>query len=86
MTQKGSMITDMFTNNLEHCVHACMVVYMYLFFVMTGQNISNDGDKGVQICISPTFISGNKSLACINAGCTLGTMTVARTGETLLFH
>ena len=23
---------------------------------MTGQNISNDGDKGVKICTSPTFI------------------------------
>ena len=33
-----------------------MVVYMYLIFVMTGQNISDDGDKGVQICLSPTFI------------------------------
>ena len=50
------MITDTFTNNLGHCVHARVVVYMYLIFVMTGQNISNDGDKGVQICISPTFI------------------------------
>ena len=47
--QKGSI-------NLGHCVHAHMVVYMYLIFVMTGQNISNDGDKSVQICISPTFI------------------------------
>ena len=46
------MITDSFTIN----VHARVVVYMYLIFVMTGQNISNDGDKGVQICISPTFI------------------------------
>ena len=36
-------------------MHARVVVYMYLIFVMTGQNISNDGDKGVQICISPTF-------------------------------
>ena len=45
------MITDTFTIN----VNACMVVYMYLIFVMTGQNISNDGDNGVQICISPTF-------------------------------
>ena len=32
-----------------HCVHARLVVYMYLIFVMTGQNIS-------AICISPTFI------------------------------
>ena len=46
------MITDTFTIN----VHARVVMYMYLIFVMTGQNISNDGDKGAQICISPTFI------------------------------
>ena len=32
-----------------HCVHARVVVYMYLIFVMTGQNI-------YAICISPTFI------------------------------
>ena len=44
-------------------MHARVVVYMYLIFVMTGQNIS-------AICISPTFLSLNKSLACINAGCT----------------
>ena len=62
--QKGSMI-----RHVGHCVHARVVVYMYLIFVMTGQNIS-------AICISPTFIepsvrlSLNKSLACINAGCT----------------
>ena len=37
-------------------VHARVVVYMYLIFVMTGQNISNDGNKGVQFCISPAFI------------------------------
>ena len=54
--QKGSMITDTFTINLGHCVHTRLNVYMYLIYVMTGQNISNDGDKGVQICISPTFI------------------------------
>ena len=54
--QKGSMITVTFTINLGHCVHARVVVYMYLIFVMTGQNISNDGGKGVQICIRPTFI------------------------------
>ena len=35
------MITDTFTIN----VHAHVVMYMYLIFVMTGQNISNDGDK-----------------------------------------
>ena len=50
------MITDTFTINLRHCVHARMVVYMYLIFVMNGQNTSNDWDKGVQICMSPTFI------------------------------
>ena len=54
--QKGSMITVTFTINLGQCVHARVDVYMYLIFVMTGQNISDDGDKGVQICISPTFI------------------------------
>ena len=32
-------------------VHARVVVYMYLLFVMNGQNVSNDSDKGVQICI-----------------------------------
>ena len=37
-------------------MHARVVVYMYLIFVMTGQNISNDGDKGMQICTSQTFI------------------------------
>ena len=46
------MITDTFTIN----VHAPVVVYMYLIFVMTGRNICNDGDKGVQIFISPKFI------------------------------
>ena len=54
--QKGSMITDTFTIYLGHCVHGRVVVNMYLIFVMTRQNISNDGDKGVQICISQTFI------------------------------
>ena len=68
--QKGSMITDTFTINLGHCVHACVVVYMYLIFVMTGQNISNDGDKGVKICISPTFIEPVFIRECINARCT----------------
>ena len=42
--QKGSMITDTFTINLGHCVHARVVVYMYLIFVMTGQNISATKD------------------------------------------
>ena len=49
--QKGSMITDTFTINLGHRVHARVVVYIYLIFVMTGQYISNDCDKGVQIFI-----------------------------------
>ena len=40
----------------NQCARARGCVYMYLIFVMTGQNISNDGDKGAQICISPTFI------------------------------
>ena len=35
--------------HVGHCVHARVVVYMYLIFVMTGKNIS-------AICISPTFI------------------------------
>ena len=35
--------------HVGHCVHARVVVYMYLIFVMSGQNIS-------AICISPTFI------------------------------
>ena len=56
LTQKGSMITDTSTINLGHCVHAGMVMYMYLIFFMTGQIISNDGDKDMQVCISPTFI------------------------------
>ena len=34
--------------HVGHCVHARVVVYMHLIFVMTGQNIS-------VICISPTF-------------------------------
>ena len=42
-------------NDHRH-VHNQCGMYMYLIFVMTGQNISNDGDKGVHICISPTFI------------------------------
>ena len=33
-----------------------VVAYMYLIFVMTRQNISNDCDKGVQNCIRPMFI------------------------------
>ena len=40
--------------HVGHCVHARVVVYMYLIFVMTGQNIS-------AICISPTFIEPKAS-------------------------
>ena len=36
-------------NDHRHCVHARVVEYMCLIFVMTGQNIS-------AICITPTFI------------------------------
>ena len=59
-------------------MHARVLMYMYLTFVMTRQNIST-------ICISPTFIepsvrlSLNKSLACINAGCTCISDTDDRT-------
>ena len=42
MAQKDSI-------NLGHCVHTHVDVYMYLIFAMTGKNIFNDGDKGVQI-------------------------------------
>ena len=44
-TERPERLND--HRHVEHCVHA--VVYMYLIFVMTGQNIS-------AICISPTFI------------------------------
>ena len=68
-------------------MHVRVDVYMYLIFVMTGKNISNDGDKGVQICISQMFIEpcvnqGIKVWLCINAGCTLATLT----GEAHLFR
>ena len=43
-------------------MHARVVVYMYLIFVMTGQNIS-------AICISPTFIEPSVYHSCISAGC-----------------
>ena len=67
---KGSMITDMFTIN----VHARMVVYMYLIFVITGRNICNDGDKGCKFAsvirsLNLERLPGNKSLVCINAEC-----------------
>ena len=38
------------------CARARGCVHVFLIFVMTGRNICNDGDKGVQICISLTFI------------------------------
>ena len=44
-------------------MHVRVDVHMYLIFVMTGQNISNDSDKVMQICISPTFIE-----PCFNQG------------------
>ena len=40
------MITDTFT--IKAHARGC-VLYMYLIFVMTGQNIFNDGDKGVHL-------------------------------------
>ena len=43
------------TQSQSMCTRAWLC-NMYLIFVMTGRNICNDGDKGVQICISPTFI------------------------------
>ena len=66
-TERPERLND--HRHVGHCVHARVVMYMYLTFVMTRQNIST-------IWISPTFIepsvrlSLNKSLACINAGCT----------------
>ena len=49
-TERPERLND--HRHVRHCVHACAVVYMYLIFVMTGQNIS-------AICISPTFIEPN---------------------------
>ena len=46
-TERQERLND--HRHVGHCVHARLVVYMYLIFVMTGQNIS-------AICISPTFI------------------------------
>ena len=40
------MITDAFTLCAQ--ARGC-VLYMYLIFVMTGQNIFNYGDKGVHL-------------------------------------
>ena len=71
--------------HVGHCVHARVVVYMYLIFVMTGQKIS-------AICISPTFIEPSiyhwikvwhASMLDARAQATL---TIALTGETLLFR
>ena len=39
----------------NQCARARCCVHVF-DFVMTGRNICNDGDKGVQIFISPTFI------------------------------
>ena len=46
-TERPERLND--HRHVGHCVHARVVVYMCLIFVMTGQNIS-------AICISPTFI------------------------------
>ena len=46
-TERPERLND--HRHVGHCVHARVVVYMYLIFVITGQNIST-------ICISPTFI------------------------------
>ena len=46
-TERPERLND--HRHVGHCVHARVVVYMYLIFVMTGQNIS-------AICISPAFI------------------------------
>ena len=69
-------------------VHARVVVYMYLLFVMNWQNVSNDSDKGVQICIGLFIEHMNKSLVMHRcaARCSLATLTVALTDETLLFR
>ena len=45
-TERPERLND--HRHVGHCVH-CVVVYMYLIFVMTGQNT-------YAICISPTFI------------------------------
>ena len=47
-TERPERLND--HRHVGHCVHARVVVYMYLIFVMTGQNIS-------ATCISPvTYI------------------------------
>ena len=46
-TERQERLND--HRHVGQCAHARVVVYMYLIFVMTGQNIS-------AIYISPTFI------------------------------
>ena len=46
-TERPERLND--HRHVGHCVHARVVVYMYLIFVMSGQNISG-------MCISLTFI------------------------------
>ena len=45
-TERPERLND--HRHVGHCVHARVVVYMYLIFVMTGQNVSG-------ICISQAF-------------------------------
>ena len=47
-TERPERLND--HRHVGHCVHARVVVYMYLIFVMTGQNIS-------AICISQTSLN-----------------------------
>ena len=46
-TERPERLND--HRHVGHCVHARVAVYIYLIFVMTGQNIA-------AICISPTLI------------------------------
>ena len=41
-TERPERLND--HSHVGHCVHARVVVYMYLIFVMTGQNISATKD------------------------------------------
>ena len=57
--RKGSIITETHVHNQFRtlCARARGCVHVHVFnFVMIGQNISNDGDKGVHNCNRPTFI------------------------------
>ena len=56
--QKGSMITVTLTNQFRTlCAHVSGCVHVFDFcHDWTKYYISDDGYKGVQICISPTFI------------------------------